>query len=167
MEPNRSEYPPECGRWLKYQFSRLESDDYRWKTIHRSVSQTLDGPYFLPFISIYPLHMKKNIQFPMLLRAIRYCSTFDLFIAERQRIRVALLLSKYPNKLMDQQFQILLEKYWKTSKLTFTRYSIIQKKVFEYYLTLRVIKLIMRQHCLYISLTVYRCDYSHHSSICC
>ncbi|CAF1549489.1 unnamed protein product, partial [Rotaria sp. Silwood1] len=30
-------------------------------------------PYYLPLSSIHPLHMKKNIIFTMLLRAIRYC----------------------------------------------------------------------------------------------
>ena len=33
-------------------------------------------PYYLPFNSIHPMHMKKNIPYAMLLRAIRYCSSF-------------------------------------------------------------------------------------------
>ena len=31
-------------------------------------------PYYLPFNSVHHLHIKKNISFTMLLRAIRYCS---------------------------------------------------------------------------------------------
>ncbi|CAF4004594.1 unnamed protein product [Rotaria sordida] len=40
-------------------------------------------PYYLPYNSVHPTHMKKNIAFAMLLRAIRYCSTFDAYIKER------------------------------------------------------------------------------------
>ena len=43
-------------------------------------------PYYLPFNSIHPLHMKKNVPYALILRAIRYCSTFDVFIQERESI---------------------------------------------------------------------------------
>lgn len=33
-------------------------------------------PYYLPFSSIHPLHMRKNIPYTMILHALRYCSTF-------------------------------------------------------------------------------------------
>ncbi|CAM4849124.1 unnamed protein product, partial [Rotaria magnacalcarata] len=33
-------------------------------------------PYYLPFNSIHPAHMKRNIPFEMLIRVIKYCSTF-------------------------------------------------------------------------------------------
>jgi hypothetical protein len=51
-------------------------------------------PYYLPFNSTHPMHMKKNIPFTMLLRAIRYCSTFEAYLDERDRLRMALLLIK-------------------------------------------------------------------------
>lgn len=61
-------------------------------------------PYYLPFNSIHPVHMKKNIPFAMLIRAIRYCSSFNLFIEERESLRMALLLNKYPNTFIQEQF---------------------------------------------------------------
>jgi hypothetical protein len=67
-------------------------------------------PYYLPFNSIHPMHMKKNIPFAMFLRAIRYCSTFQLFINERESLRMALLLNKYPEILIQQQFNLVLKK---------------------------------------------------------
>ncbi len=61
-------------------------------------------PYYLPFNSVHPLHMKKNIHFAMLLRAIRYCSTFEAYVNERVSLRMALLLNKYPGTFIDFQF---------------------------------------------------------------
>lgn len=68
-------------------------------------------PYYLPFNSIHPLHMKKNIPFAMLLRAIRYCSTFEHYISERTKLKMALLVNKYPSKFIDDQFNRLLHKF--------------------------------------------------------
>ncbi|CAF3911750.1 unnamed protein product [Rotaria sordida] len=67
-------------------------------------------PYYLPFNSIHPLHMKKNIPFTMLLRVIRYCSTFQTYLDEREKLRMALLFNKYPNKLIEEQFNNVLLK---------------------------------------------------------
>ncbi|CAF4755672.1 unnamed protein product, partial [Rotaria sp. Silwood2] len=80
-------------------------------------------PYYLPFSSVHPLHMKKNIIFTMLLRAIRYCSTFQEYLNERERLRVALLLNKYPNKFIDEQFTNILEKLNIEQLLTFNNYA--------------------------------------------
>jgi hypothetical protein len=41
---------------------------------------------------------KKNIHFSMLLRAIRCCSTFKAYLYEREKLRMVLLLNKYPGK---------------------------------------------------------------------
>ncbi|CAF1307635.1 unnamed protein product [Didymodactylos carnosus] len=56
-------------------------------------------PYYLPFNSTYPLHMKNNISFTMLLRGISYCSTFEAYSYEHDQLRMALLLNKYPSKI--------------------------------------------------------------------
>ncbi|CAF4701862.1 unnamed protein product, partial [Rotaria sp. Silwood2] len=48
-------------------------------------------PYYLPFNSIHQLHMKKNIIFTMLLRAVRYCSTFQAYLDEREKLRMVLM----------------------------------------------------------------------------
>lgn len=79
--------------------------------------------YYLPFNSIHPLHMKKNIPFAMLLRAIRYCSTFEVYLDERNKLRMALLLNKYPQKFIDVQFNQLLNKFNIKEALTSINYD--------------------------------------------
>ncbi|CAF1422265.1 unnamed protein product, partial [Rotaria sp. Silwood1] len=80
-------------------------------------------PYYLPFNSIHPLHMKKNVVFTMLLRTIRYCSTFQAHLNEREKLRMALLLNKYPNKFINEQFNNILIKLNIKDPLTFNNYS--------------------------------------------
>lgn len=57
------------------------------------------------------MHMEKNIPFAMLLRAVRYCSSFNIFISERESLRLALLLSKYPKTLVRKQFELVLKNF--------------------------------------------------------
>ncbi|CAF1365707.1 unnamed protein product [Rotaria sordida] len=87
-------------------------------------------PYYLPFKSIHPLHMKKNIIFTMLLRAIRYCSTFQDYLNEREKLRMALLLNKYPNKFIDEQFNNILLKL-NTQSLTCNNYINCRQEVID------------------------------------
>ena len=89
-------------------------------------------PYYLPFNSIHPLHMKKNIPFAMILRAIRYCSTFQLFVQERESLRMSLLLNKYPDKLIDEQFQNMLKKFNQEQPLTVQDYDKVRKTIIDY-----------------------------------
>ncbi|CAF4348904.1 unnamed protein product, partial [Rotaria magnacalcarata] len=86
-------------------------------------------PYYLPFNSVHPLHMKKNIPFAMFLRAIRYCSTFKAFLDEREDLRMALLLNKYPGKFIDNQFNRVLKKCNITQLLTSNNYNTIRKNI--------------------------------------
>ena len=86
-------------------------------------------PYYLPFNSIHPLHMKMNIPFTMLLRAIRYCSTFDGYLNERAKLRMTLLLNKYPNKLIEQQFNKVLRKFNINESLSTNNYNEIRTKI--------------------------------------
>ena len=86
-------------------------------------------PYYLPFNSIHPLHMKMNVSFTTLLRAIRYCSTFDGYLNEREKSRMALLLNKYPNKLIDQQFNKVLSKFNINKSLSTYNYDTIRTKI--------------------------------------
>ena len=86
-------------------------------------------PYYLPFNSIHPLHMKKNIPFAMLLRAMRYCSTFHSYVEEREKLRITLLLNKYPNKIIEQQFNNLLSKYNIDQPLNFNNYNNYRQKI--------------------------------------
>ncbi|CAF4184366.1 unnamed protein product [Rotaria magnacalcarata] len=68
-------------------------------------------PYYLPFNSIHPLHIKKNIPYIMLLRTIRYCSTFQSFLNDREKLKIPLILNMYPNKLIEEQFTNVLLKH--------------------------------------------------------
>jgi hypothetical protein len=68
-------------------------------------------PYYLPYSSVHPLHVKENIPFTMIYRAIFYCSSFELYVKERESLRIALLMNKYPNNFIDAQFNRLLKKY--------------------------------------------------------
>ena len=73
--------------------------------------------------------MKMNIPFTMLLCAIRYCSTFDGYLNEREKLRMALLLNKYPYKLIDQQFNKVLSKYDINEPLSTHNYDKIRTKI--------------------------------------
>lgn len=75
--------------------------------------------------------MKTNIPFAMLLRAIRYSSTFQAYIDEREKLRMALLLNKYPNKIINQQFDRLLLKFDIYELLTLNNYNIIRDKIIK------------------------------------
>ena len=88
-------------------------------------------PYYLPFNSIHPLHMKINIPYTMLLRAIRYCSTIDGYLNEREKLRMALLLNKYPNKLIDQQFNKVLDKFNINEPLSTNNYDNVRIKIID------------------------------------
>ncbi|CAF5111309.1 unnamed protein product [Rotaria sp. Silwood1] len=88
-------------------------------------------PYYLPFNSIHPLHMKKNIIFTMLLRAIRYCSTFQAYLDERENLRMALMVNKYPNKFIHEQFDHVLLKLNIDQPLTCNNYCNFRQRIID------------------------------------
>ncbi|CAF4877221.1 unnamed protein product, partial [Rotaria magnacalcarata] len=65
----------------------------------------------------------------MLLRAIRYCSTFQAYLNEREKLRMALLMNKYPSKFLDEQFNDILLKLNIDRPLTFNNYTNYREKV--------------------------------------
>ena len=65
----------------------------------------------------------------MILRAIRYCSTFQLYLNERESLRMALLLNKYPNELISKQFQLILEKFKINEEISTINYNIIRNEI--------------------------------------
>ncbi|CAF1260589.1 unnamed protein product [Rotaria sordida] len=103
-------------------------DSQLFTTIYQKPSYE---PYYLPFNSVHPLHMKKNIIFTMFLRTIRYCSTFQAHLNEREKLRMALLLSKYPNGIIDKQFDHVLSKFNIDQPLDFNNYNLIRQKIIE------------------------------------
>jgi hypothetical protein len=88
-------------------------------------------PYYLPFTSVHRMHMKKNIPFAMFLRAIRYCSTFDAHLNEREKLRLALLLNKYPGELIDQQFNYVLQKFIIDQPITLYNYDTLRQIIID------------------------------------
>jgi hypothetical protein len=86
-------------------------------------------PYYLPFNSIHPLHMKKNIPFAMLHRAIKYCSTFEAYLYERDKLRMALILNKYPCQFINKQFDRVFEKLKITEPITRMNYGSIRQQM--------------------------------------
>jgi hypothetical protein len=88
-------------------------------------------PYYLPFNSIHPLHMKQNIPFAMSLRAIRYCSTFQNYLDERGKLKFDLLVNKYPIKFIDQQFNRVLQKFSINEPLTIYNYDTLRQRVID------------------------------------
>jgi hypothetical protein len=96
-------------------------------------------PYYLPFTSIHPMHMKKNIPFAMFLRAIRYCSTFDAYLDEREKLRMALLLNKYPGELIDHQFNCVLQKFDIDQPLTIYTYNTLRQIIIDTHIQEKVL----------------------------
>ena len=88
-------------------------------------------PYYLPFNSIHPLNMKKNIPFAMLLRAIRYCSTFQAYLDERGKLRMSLLLNKYSGKFINEQFNRVLQKFHINEPFGMHNYNTLRQKTID------------------------------------
>jgi hypothetical protein len=68
-------------------------------------------PYFLPFTSIHAQHIKKNIPYVALVRAIRYSSSYDAFKREETHICMSLLLNKYAVNFILKQFERVLRTF--------------------------------------------------------
>ncbi|CAF1559866.1 unnamed protein product [Rotaria magnacalcarata] len=85
--------------------------------------------YYLPFNSIHPIHMKKNIPFEMLIRAIKYCSAFEAHLYEREKLRMALLLNKYPGEFLEKQFNRIFQKYEMNQPISNKNYSKLREKM--------------------------------------
>ncbi|CAF2087703.1 unnamed protein product [Rotaria magnacalcarata] len=115
------------GSAVNFLYLNMENKDGQlFTTVYQKPSYE---SYYLPFNSIHPLHMKKNIPFAMLLRAIRYCSTFETYLNEREKLRMALLLNKYPNKIIDEQFNNVLSKFGINEPLTSINYNRSRQKI--------------------------------------
>lgn len=110
-------------------FLDLDVENNQGRLITKVYHKPSHEPYYLPFNSIHPMHMKKNIPFAMYLRAIRYCSSFQYFMNERESLRVALLLNKYPNTLINEQFERVLKKFGIEEELELKNYDDARKKI--------------------------------------
>ena len=88
-------------------------------------------PYYLPFNSIHQRHMKKNIPFAMLIRAFLYCSSFQTYIDERESLRMALLLNRYPSQFITEQFNRVLLKFNINGPVSLSNYETIRKQIID------------------------------------
>ena len=83
----------------------VETRNFRTKVFRKLAAQ----PYVLPFHSSHPMHMKRNIPYATALRATRICSHAEDLREELQKIRITLLLNKYPPRFIDKQIRRFLQ----------------------------------------------------------
>lgn len=93
----------ETGQYVDYLDVRVSVDipNFRTKIFRKLAAQ----PYILPFNSAHPPHVMKNIPFSALLRAVRICSHSENLVEEIEKIRITLLLNKYPSYFIDRHFR--------------------------------------------------------------
>ena len=93
----------ETGEFVDYLDVRVsvEEPSFRTKVFRKLAAQ----PYILPFNSAHPPHVTKNIPFSALLRAVRICSHRDNLAEEIEKVRITLLLNKYPPFFIDKHFK--------------------------------------------------------------
>ena len=110
----------ETGQFVDYLDVRIsvETPNFRTKVFRKLAAQ----PYILPFNSAHPPHVMKNIPFSALLRAVRICSHSNNLVEEIEKIRITLLLNKYPPNFIDKHFKRFFETLTgqKDSKLLLT-----------------------------------------------
>jgi len=122
----------ETGQFVDYLDIRVsvEIPNFRTKVFRKLAAQ----PYILPFNSAHPPHVMKNIPFSALLRAVRICSHIDNLAEEIEKVRITLLLNKYPPNFIDRHFQRFFEALTgqKHSKLLLSeQHSIYRDKVLD------------------------------------
>ncbi|CAF1551815.1 unnamed protein product [Rotaria sp. Silwood1] len=88
-------------------------------------------PYYLPFNSIHSIHMKMNIPYAMLIRAIKYCSTFETYLNEREKLRMTLLLNKYPGEFIEKQFSRVFQIHILMRPLSTSNYKTLREKLID------------------------------------
>ena len=97
----------ETGEHVDYLDVRIsvEQPGFRTKVYRKLAAQ----PYILPFNSAHPPHVMKNIPFSALLRATRICSHSNDLAEEIEKVRITLLLNKYPPNFIETHFKRFFE----------------------------------------------------------
>ncbi|CAF2971084.1 unnamed protein product [Rotaria sp. Silwood2] len=100
---NNIEFSESIGQTAEYLDVKLENrgDKLISEVFHKPSYE----PYFLPYISTHARHMKENIPFRALVRAIRYCANYDTYKREHAYMCVSLPLNKYPLDFILKQFE--------------------------------------------------------------
>ncbi|CAF1521721.1 unnamed protein product [Rotaria sp. Silwood1] len=88
-------------------------------------------PYYLPFNSFHPIHMKMNIPYAMLIHAIKYCSTLETYLNEREKLRMTLLLNKYPGEFTEKQFSRVFQIHILMQPLSTSNYKTLREKLID------------------------------------
>ena len=83
----------------------IEIPNFKTTVFRKLVAQT----YVLPFHSSHPSHIKRNIPFAAALRATRICSHSEDLRKELDKIRITLLLNKYPPRFIDKHISRFLQ----------------------------------------------------------
>ncbi|CAM4983924.1 unnamed protein product [Rotaria socialis] len=81
--------------------TEIETPNFKTTVFRKLAAQ----PYVLPFHSSHPKHITRNIPHAAALRATRICSHRDDLRNELDRIRIMLLLNKYPPRFIDKQME--------------------------------------------------------------
>ena len=68
-------------------------------------------PYFLPYSSTHAERIKRNIPYVALIRDIRYSSDYETYKDEQAHIIISLLLNKYPNAVIEKQFERVFQTF--------------------------------------------------------
>ncbi|CAF2080919.1 unnamed protein product [Rotaria magnacalcarata] len=76
----------------------IEIPNFRTTVFRKLAAQ----PYVLPFHSSHPPHITRNIPYSAALRATRICSHSEDLYHELEKIRITLLLNKYPPRFIDK-----------------------------------------------------------------
>ena len=100
---NNIEFSGSIRQTAEYLDVRLENKG--GKLMSEVFHKPAHEPYFLPFTSIHARHIKQNIPFVALVRAIRYCSSYEAFKREEANICMSLLLNKYPIDFILKQLE--------------------------------------------------------------
>lgn len=97
----------ETGEYVDYLDVRIQVElpNFRTKVYRKLAAQ----PYILPFNSSHPPHVMKNIPFAALLRAVRICSHREDLEREIEKVRITLLLNRYPPNFIDRHFSRFFE----------------------------------------------------------
>ena len=146
----------ETGKHVDYLDVRIEVEtpNFRSKAIRKLAAQ----PYILPLNSAHPPQVMENIPFSALLRAIRICSHSENLAEETGKIRIALLLNKYPSYFINRHFERFLEELTgqKDSKLLLSeKHSEFRNKVLDSqwnkkknkeYILIRIFYYVLRIH---------------------
>lgn len=108
----------------------IEIPSFRTRVFRKLAAQ----PYVLPFHSSHPMHIKRNIPYAAAIRATRICSHPEDLRDELEKIRITLLLNKYPPRFIDKQMERFFEDVTKqrtSDSLLGERHSIYRERILE------------------------------------